>query len=110
MNNLPGDLNNRRGLTVCGCFGAAFTSPVLLVPAAGAQQPRLYLPFKSPGISRMLTKVESLEFEWGKGRNDAMLAFLTLFVKIKKRKKRIKCVLHLNKIFISWPEKKFTFM
>lgn len=86
MNNPPGDLKNSQCVTVYGCFGAALTSPVLLATAAlGAQQPRLYLPFKFPRISRMLTNVESLEFEWGKGRNDAMLAFF--YVVCKKKKK-----------------------
>lgn len=52
-----------------------FTSSVLLVTVTGAQQPRLYLPFKFPGIRRMLTKVESSGFERRKGRNNARIAY-----------------------------------
>lgn len=85
MNNPPGDLKNSQCVAGYGCLGAALTSPVLSATAAGAQQPRLYLPFKFPRISRMLTNVESLEFEWGKGRNDARLAFFFMSFVKKKR-------------------------
>lgn len=71
MNNPLRDLKNSQCVFVSGGFGGVLTSPVLLVAVTGTKQPHLYLPFKSPGIRRMLAKVESSEFECRKVRKNA---------------------------------------
>lgn len=52
----------------------------------------------------MLTNVESLEFEWGKGWNDAMLTFFMSFV--KKKKKDLTMRLTFKRLYYMAKEKK----